>query len=68
MWRIIDTDDKGYINSFQINYFFREIMDNVPADDKTAVEDVRDEIFDMISPKDPLKYVKQLYPGLLLMI
>ncbi|EPY79772.1 serine/threonine-protein phosphatase 2A regulatory subunit B subunit gamma [Camelus ferus] len=37
IFKLLDIENKGYLNVFSLNYFFR------------------DEIFDMVKPKDPLK-------------
>lgn len=54
----MDINSVGYLTSFNINYFFKEINSFLASHDldTVPVEDVRDEIFDMIHPKDPLKY------------
>lgn len=55
----MDINSVGYLTSFNINYFFKEINSFLSAHelDIVPVEDVRDEIFDMVHPADPLKYI-----------
>ena len=58
LFRILDLNKQGYIGQFEIHYFFRHIRDlliqQVPV--KTyqppVLEDVCDEIFDMVKPKN----------------
>jgi serine/threonine-protein phosphatase 2A regulatory subunit B'' len=55
MWRLIDFDRSGKLDAFKINYFFRAVV-KVLEDkdlDPVSVLDVKDEIFDMVRPKDP---------------
>ncbi len=56
-WRILDANHCGYINTFTINYFLREIVHRMSDSGISHVKlnDVIDEIFDMINPKDPYK-------------
>jgi hypothetical protein len=46
-----------YIDAWTIHYFFKEVVasPNFAARDKPNVEDVKDEIFDMVKPRDPFK-------------
>lgn len=59
----MDINSVGYLTSFNINYFFKEINSFLSAHelDTVPVEDVRDEIFDMVHPADPLKYILILF-------
>jgi len=52
-WRILDVNNKGAIDTFVINMFFRSIIQKLESKDKTGfhVDDVKDEIFDMAKPK-----------------
>eukprot|EP00698_Gefionella_okellyi_P018529 TRINITY_DN5564_c0_g1_i2.p1 TRINITY_DN5564_c0_g1~~TRINITY_DN5564_c0_g1_i2.p1 ORF type:complete len:304 (-),score=77.91 TRINITY_DN5564_c0_g1_i2:1982-2893(-) len=56
-WRFLDIKRQGYLTIFTINYFFREIVKKLSdlGCDPVNVEDVKDEIFDMVKPADPLK-------------
>ena len=56
LWRLLSLG-KGYLDSFSISYFFRDI-DMVLKEngiENIKMADVRDEIFDMVKPKDPLR-------------
>mmetsp|Transcript_40442 Transcript_40442/g.35896 ORF Transcript_40442/g.35896 Transcript_40442/m.35896 type:complete len:133 (-) Transcript_40442:218-616(-) len=55
-WRIIDVNNKGAIDTFVINMFFRPIVQKLEEKDKYGfnVDDVKDEIFDMAKPKVPM--------------
>eukprot|EP00762_Andalucia_godoyi_P005336 ANDGO_06696.mRNA.1 putative serine/threonine-protein phosphatase 2A regulatory subunit B'' subunit TON2 len=54
-FRVLDVSQSGKITVFTINYFFRDLSVRVSmaGADPAAVEDVKDEIFDMVKPKDP---------------
>ena len=54
-WRLLDVKKQGYLDTFTINFFFREIGDSIRDEgyDAPHTADVVDEIFDMIRPKDP---------------
>ncbi len=56
-FRILDVRHRGCLDAFAINYFFRDIQKLLAAEDQPMVEldDVKNEIFDMVKPKDPLK-------------
>jgi Ca2+-binding EF-hand superfamily protein len=56
-FRILDVRQQGYIDGFSINYFFREILKDMEKHNQEPVkfEDVKDEIFDMVRPKDPTR-------------
>ena len=54
IWRLLDIDKKGYLDSFTINYFFRDIADKL-KDEAANMADVKDEIFDMVSPVNPMR-------------
>ncbi|EFA06388.1 serine/threonine-protein phosphatase 2A regulatory subunit B'' subunit gamma [Tribolium castaneum] len=57
LFRILDINNQGYLDSFTLNYFFRAIQEQMRAHGAEAVsfEDVKDELFDMVRPKDPEK-------------
>lgn len=52
-FRILDIRDRGYLTIADINYFFKDILLKLRQAqlELVQVEDVRDEIFDMITPK-----------------
>jgi serine/threonine-protein phosphatase 2A regulatory subunit B'' len=60
-WKILDVYQKGAIDSFVINMFFRPVLmvfflfQKLESKEKFGfnVEDVKDEIFDMAKPKVP---------------
>lgn len=56
-FHILDVQQKSYLNVFDLNYFFRAIQEQMRAHGQEPVsfEDVKDEIFDMVKPADPLK-------------
>lgn len=55
--RILDFEHRGYLTSFTLNYFFKGIQEQILAHraEKVNFQDVKDEIFDMIKPVDPLR-------------
>jgi Ca2+-binding EF-hand superfamily protein len=56
-FRLLDINKCGYLDSFTLSYFFRDIQ-AILADNGFEVaryEDVRDEIFDMVKPKHPTR-------------
>ncbi|XP_031626313.1 serine/threonine-protein phosphatase 2A regulatory subunit B'' subunit gamma-like [Contarinia nasturtii] len=57
LFRILDFDHQGYLTSFTLNYFFKGIQEQIEAlrAEPVNFDDVKDEIFDMIKPKDPTK-------------
>lgn len=60
-FRILDVGHRGYLNAFSLNFFFRDIIKQMIKlnQDPVRYEDVKDEIFDMVRPKDPLKITLQ---------
>ncbi|CAN7978832.1 unnamed protein product [Ixodes persulcatus] len=54
-FRILDVRGCGYLDVFSLNYFFRDIQEQMRLHDQEPVgfEDVKDEIFDMVKPEDP---------------
>ncbi|XP_013783319.1 serine/threonine-protein phosphatase 2A regulatory subunit B'' subunit gamma-like [Limulus polyphemus] len=60
-FRILDVQSKGYLNIFSLNFFFRAIQEQmrVHGQEPVSFEDVKDEIFDMVKPEDPLKITLQ---------
>ena len=56
LFKILDVQHYGYLNMFAINYFFRAIQQGMEkhGHELVNVADVKDEIFDMIKPSNPL--------------
>merc|ERR1712168_523482 len=56
-FRILDVKQEGSLNMFSLNYFFRDIIKQMERlnQDPVKFEDVKDEIFDMVRPRDPLR-------------
>uniref|UniRef100_A0A1B6HTW8 Serine/threonine-protein phosphatase 2A regulatory subunit B'' subunit gamma n=3 Tax=Homalodisca TaxID=139475 RepID=A0A1B6HTW8_9HEMI len=61
LFRILDIKNQGYLDTFCLNYFFREIQEQMSQYKQNAVsfQDVKDEMFDMIKPVDPTKITLQ---------
>ena len=61
LFRILDVNSQGYLDTFCLNYFFRAIQEQmtVHKQDPVSFEDVKDEIFDMVKPQDPTKITLQ---------
>ncbi len=57
IFKILDIKQKGYLNPFDINYFFRAIQKQLKkyGHDAVLLRDIQDEIYDMVKPQDPLK-------------
>ncbi|KAL3287791.1 hypothetical protein HHI36_002254 [Cryptolaemus montrouzieri] len=57
LFKIIDIKDQKFLDSFTLNYFFRAIQEQMKAHGAEPVPflDVKDELFDMVRPKDPEK-------------
>jgi len=56
-WRILDLHKRGYLDTFVINFFFRDVAKRLENDgfDPPNAADVVDEIFDMVKPAKPLR-------------
>lgn len=63
-FRILDFEHSGYLTSFTLNYFFKGIQEQILQNRSVQMitmmadvnfQDVKDEIFDMIKPVDPLR-------------
>lgn len=59
LFKNVDIFQQGYIDTFIINTFFKEIVKKLLTKDNEAdknfkIEDVKDEIFDMANPKNPM--------------
>ncbi|XP_018321508.1 serine/threonine-protein phosphatase 2A regulatory subunit B'' subunit gamma-like isoform X2 [Agrilus planipennis] len=57
LFRILDLNGQGYLDAFTLNYFFRAIQEQMRSHGTEPVnfQDVKDELFDMVRPKDPEK-------------
>ncbi|KAH9490766.1 Serine/threonine-protein phosphatase 2A regulatory subunit B'' subunit gamma [Bulinus truncatus] len=57
LFRILDVQHRGCLNVFSLNYFFRAIQEQMKIHGQEPIkfQDVKDEIFDMVKPKNPLK-------------
>ena len=55
VFRILDMNHTGKLGGFELNYYFRGIfeMGKLRGEQPVLFEDVKDEIFDMVRPKDP---------------
>lgn len=55
IFRILDIKQKGHLNAFDLNFFFRAIQKQLKkyGHEPVPFKDVQDEIFDMIKPTDP---------------
>uniref|UniRef100_A0A3P8ZJ33 Serine/threonine-protein phosphatase 2A regulatory subunit B'' subunit gamma n=1 Tax=Esox lucius TaxID=8010 RepID=A0A3P8ZJ33_ESOLU len=61
IFKLLDMENKGYLNVFALNYFFRAIQEQmkIHGQEPVSFQDVKDEIFDMVKPKDPCKITLQ---------
>ncbi|KAI0231719.1 Serine/threonine-protein phosphatase 2A regulatory subunit B'' subunit gamma [Lamellibrachia satsuma] len=61
LFRLLDVQKKGHLNIFDINYFFRAIQGQMRShgQEPVAFDDVKNEIFDMVKPTDPLRITLQ---------
>ena len=61
LFRLLDVKNCGFLNVFSLNYFFRAIQDlmKLHGQEPVSFADVKDEIFDMVKPKDPLHIILQ---------
>lgn len=57
IFKLLDIENKGHLNVFSLNYFFRAIQEQmkIHGQEPVSFQDVKDEIFDMVKPKDPYK-------------
>jgi serine/threonine-protein phosphatase 2A regulatory subunit B'' len=57
IFRILDIKQKGYLNPFDLNFFFRAIQKELKKfnHEQVNLRDIQDEIFDMVKPVDPYK-------------
>lgn len=56
-FRILDIDHQGYLTPMNLWFFFKGIQDQISTHRAQTVsfEDIKDEIYDMVRPKDPVK-------------
>ncbi|XP_039288464.1 serine/threonine-protein phosphatase 2A regulatory subunit B'' subunit gamma isoform X1 [Nilaparvata lugens] len=61
LFKILDINGVGYLDSFSLRYFLREIQEQMRVHDQDQVsfEDIKDGLFDMIKPADPTKITLQ---------
>ncbi|KAE8289639.1 Serine/threonine-protein phosphatase 2A regulatory subunit B'' subunit gamma [Larimichthys crocea] len=61
IFKLLDMENQGYLNVFSLNYFFRAIQEQMKlhGQEPVSFQDVKDEIFDMVKPKDPYKITLQ---------
>ena len=61
IFKLLDVKNLGYLHVFSLNYFFRAIQEmmKMHGQEPVSFADVKDEIFDMVKPKDPLKITLQ---------
>ena len=57
LFRILDVRHEGFLSVYALNYFFRSIQELMREHNQDPVQfqDVKDEIFDMVKPQDPLR-------------
>lgn len=57
LFKVLDTRNEGFLSVYSLNFFFRSIQDEMRkhGQDPVPFLDVKDEIFDMVAPADPLK-------------
>ncbi|XP_016984162.2 serine/threonine-protein phosphatase 2A regulatory subunit B'' subunit gamma-like isoform X1 [Drosophila rhopaloa] len=57
IFRILDINQQGYLTAQTLRYFFDGIEEGIKAVKTVKVnfQDLKDEIFDMVRPKDPMK-------------
>uniref|UniRef100_A0A8C5BAK1 Protein phosphatase 2, regulatory subunit B'', gamma n=1 Tax=Gadus morhua TaxID=8049 RepID=A0A8C5BAK1_GADMO len=61
IFKLLDMENQGYLTVFSLNYFFRAIQEQMKIHGQEVIsfQDVKDEIFDMVKPKDPYKITLQ---------
>ena len=54
-WRLLDVQKTGSLDSFAINFFFRDVIARLREEgfEPPSTADVVDEIFDMVKPQNP---------------
>ncbi|XP_075223773.1 serine/threonine-protein phosphatase 2A regulatory subunit B'' subunit gamma-like isoform X2 [Lycorma delicatula] len=61
LFRILDINGQGYLDTFCLNYFFRAIQEQMRkhGQEPVSFHDIKDELFDMIKPVCPTKITLQ---------
>lgn len=61
LFRLLDVQNKGYLNVFDLNYFFRAIQEQMRmhSQEPVSFDDIKNEIFDMVKPENPLRITLQ---------
>ncbi|XP_010788026.1 serine/threonine-protein phosphatase 2A regulatory subunit B'' subunit gamma [Notothenia coriiceps] len=61
IFKLLDMENRGYLNVFSLNFFFRAIQEQMKlhGQEQVTFQDVKDEIYDMVKPKDPYKITLQ---------
>ncbi|XP_046355906.1 serine/threonine-protein phosphatase 2A regulatory subunit B'' subunit gamma-like [Haliotis rufescens] len=56
LFRILDVQHRSNLNVFSLNYFFRAIQEQMKlhGQEPVSFQDVKDEVFDMVKPANPL--------------
>lgn len=57
LFRVLDINQKGYLNGYDINFFFRAIQKQIKkyGQEPVSQRDIQDEIFDMVKPANPMR-------------
>ena len=57
LFRLLDVRGEGFLSCFSLHFFFRSLQEEMErhGQEPVAFRDVKDEIFDMVHPADPLK-------------
>lgn len=57
LFRLLDVQGVGYLNVFSMHYFYKHVQQRMRAAELDPVSflDVKDEIFDMVHPRDPYR-------------
>jgi len=61
LFRMLDVHHTGYLTEQTLHYFFKGIQEQMVSfsDEAVNFEDISNEIFDMVKPKDPRKITLQ---------
>lgn len=56
-FKVLDINHKMYLDAFSIKCFFRGIQEEMKKrnEDPISFEDIKDELFDMVQPADPMR-------------
>ncbi|XP_017104901.2 serine/threonine-protein phosphatase 2A regulatory subunit B'' subunit gamma-like isoform X1 [Drosophila bipectinata] len=57
LFRLLDVGQQGFLTAQNLSYFFEDIARQIKATNAEQVlfQDLKDEIFDMVKPSDPMK-------------